>query len=129
MLKPLLGNWKVIACQLHTRWLPPSIFKEFVYEFKDNDTYFIDWAHLTYPDFMGGFPKSKSGKVTIDTSVTPHAMDFIPDEGPFAGQKVEGIFELDHDIFKANFAFPGNPRPRRFSSQQGEVYEVWQRLD
>lgn len=128
MLPELVSNWKVVACQLHGRWLPPSIFAEFRYEFKNDDTYFIDWADLTYPGFMGGFPKSKTGKVVLKNDVTPHAIDFIPDEGPFAGQTLEGIFELDHDVFKANFSFPGTARPEAFTALQGQVYEVWQRV-
>ena len=128
MLKALLGNWKVIACQLNTRWLPDSIFREFRYQFNENDTFSIDWANVTYPQFVGGFPKSTTGKVTINTDVTPNEIDFIPDEGPFKGESLQGIFELDHDIFKANFSFPGTPRPSVFDSQQGQVYEVWQRV-
>ena len=83
---------------------------------------------MTYPQYMGGFPKSKSGKVALNTNVTPNQIDFIPDEGPFAGKTLQGIFELDHDVLKANFAFPGIPRPTQFKSEQGHVYEVWQRV-
>ena len=28
MIKELVGRWKVIGCQLHAKWLPPSIFSE-----------------------------------------------------------------------------------------------------
>lgn len=128
MLKELTGHWKVIGCQLHTRWLPYSIFREFRYQFNDDNSYHIDWSELSYPQFIGGFPKSKTGKVQLNIDATPHHIDFIPDEGPFAGQKIEGIFELDHDIFKANFSFPGTERPISFSAQQGQVYEIWQRV-
>lgn len=128
MIKELVGAWKVIGCQLNTRWLPDPIFKEFRYEFTNDDKFRLDWAEVTYPQYVGGFPKSPSGKVKIDTSTSPNQMDFIPDEGPFAGQTMQGIFELDHDILKANFAFPGNPRPSSFSAKQGEVYEIWQRI-
>lgn len=128
MLKELVGDWKVACCQLNTRWLPDSIFREFRYTFTPDDKFLLDWADVTYPQFVGGFPKSKSGKVTINTKTTPHEIDFIPDEGPFAGKTLQGIFEIDHDILKANFAFPGGPRPKEFSAQQGQVYEIWQRL-
>lgn len=128
MINELLGNWKVIACQLNSAWLPDSIFREFRYRFNDNDTFSIAWAEVTFPQYVGGFPKSKTGKVTINMDETPHAIDFIPDEGPFQGQNLQGIFELDHDIFKANFSFPGSDRPTKFDAQQGQVYEVWQRV-
>ena len=128
MLKELVGSWKVVCCQLHSRWLPDSIFREFRYSFTPDDRFLLDWAEVTYPQYMGGFPKSKSGKVALNTNVTPNQIDFIPDEGPFAGKTLQGIFELDHDVLKANFAFPGIPRPTQFKSEQGHVYEVWQRV-
>ncbi|MEW6038974.1 MAG: hypothetical protein AB1648_12075 [Pseudomonadota bacterium] len=128
MLNELVGSWKVIGCQLNTRWLPDSIFREFRYRFTPEDSFLLDWSELTYPQFLGGFPKSKSGRVIINVSVSPHQIDFIPDEGPFSGNALLGIFELDHDILKANFAFPGNPRPTEFTAADGQVYEIWQRV-
>ena len=128
MLQGLLGNWKVIGCQLNGTWLPDSIFREFRYGFQENDTFFLLWGELSFPQYVGGFPKSKTGRVKIDTSVTPHAIDLLPDDGPFAGKTFQGIFELDHDVMKGNFAFPDHPRPQVFSAQQGQVYEIWQRV-
>ncbi len=128
MLKELVGQWKVIGCQLHGKWLPYSIFQEFRYSFNDNDTFTLEWAELSYPQFVGGFPKSKTGAVTLNISVEPKQINLIPDEGPFAGQEICGIFELDHDLLKAIFSFPGTPRPEIFQTKQGQVYEIWQRL-
>jgi hypothetical protein len=124
MLQGLVGRWKVIGCQLHGKWLPLSIFKEFIYIINADGSFDIEWSNLTYPDFQGGFPKSETGKLVFKDN----HMDFIPDNGPFAGQALQGIFDLDHDILKANVAFAGNPRPEVFAAQQGEVYEIWQRL-
>lgn len=128
MLNELVGSWKVIGCQLHTQWLPDSIFREFRYIFTPDDQFQLDWAELTYPQFVGGFPKSKSGKVVINADAKPQQIDFIPDEGPFSGKALQGIFELDHDVLKANFAFPGKPRPTEFAAGDGQVYEIWQRV-
>ncbi|UZR29377.1 hypothetical protein [Methylococcus mesophilus] len=128
MMNELVGSWKVIGCQLNTKWLPDSIFREFRYRFTLEDEFLLDWSELTYPQFVGGFPKSKSGKVVIDSASKRHRIDFIPDEGPFSGKALLGIFELDHDILKANFAFPGNPRPTEFTASDGQVYEIWQRV-
>lgn len=128
MLKELVGSWKVVCCQLHTKWLPECIFREFRYGITADDKYVLDWSEVTFPQYMGGFPKSKTGKIKLNTDTKPQQIDLIPDEGPFAGQALQGIFELDHDVLKANFAFPGNPRPTQFKAQQGEVYEVWQRV-
>ena len=128
MLVDLKGSWKVIACQLHGTWLPESIFREFRYTLTDTGEYVIQWSELSYPAFMGGFPKSKMGKISVDLNATPQRIDLVPDEGPFAGQVFQGIFDLDHDVCRGNFAFPGHPRPTAFSAQQGQVYEIWLRV-
>ena len=124
MLKGLVGRWIVIGCQLHTKWLPSSIFDDFVYIVNEDDTYQIEWSNCTWPDFQGGFPKSDTGKLIV----TDNNIDFVPDKGPFAGKPLKGIFDLDHDILKANVAFVDNPRPDAFDAKQGEVYEIWQRI-
>lgn len=131
MLRELVGKWKVIGCQLNTQWLPYSIFQEFRYSFNQDNTYKLAWSELSYPQFVGGFPKSKTGKVVIydKDANSPQKMDLIPDEGPFAGKELQGIFELDHDVLKAIFSFPGTERPTVFNTSQGQVYEIWQRVD
>ncbi len=128
MVEDLTGNWKVIACQLHGMWLPESIFREFRYQLTADGAFVIQWAELSYPAFLGGFTKSKTGKVSVDPSTTPPQIDLTPDEGPFAGQVFYGIFELDYDICRGNFAFPGQPHPSAFTAQHGQVYEIWLRV-
>ncbi len=128
MLKELVGEWKVIGCQLHGKWLPSSIFQEFRYSFNDDDSFNLEWAELSFPMYVGGFPKCKTGAVVLNTSVTPKHIDLIPDEGQFLGQALQGIFELDHDVLKAIFSFPGTARPEVFQTKQGQVYEIWQRV-
>ena len=128
MLDGLIGKWKVIGCQLHGTWLPYSIFQEFRYSFTADDRFQLLWAELSYPQYVGGFPKTKSGKVVISPGDKPQHMDLIPDDGPFGGNVLAGIFELDHDVLKAIFSFPGTDRPEVFQTKQGQVYEIWQRL-
>lgn len=128
MLKELIGEWKVIGCQLHGKWLPYSIFQEFRYIFNEDDTFTLEWSELSYPQYVGGFPKSRTGKVAINTKARPQQIDLMPDEGPFEEQNLHGIFELDHDVLKAIFSFPGTPRSEVFQTTQGQVYEIWQRV-
>ncbi|MBP7864110.1 hypothetical protein KA183_20660 [bacterium] len=130
MLKELVGKWKVIGCQLNAEWLPYSIFQEFRYSFNADDTYKLAWSELSYPQFVGGFPKSKTGKVVIHSKSdgAHQQIDLIPHDGPFAGKELKGIFELDHDVLKAIFSFPGTERPTVFNTTQGQVYEIWQRV-
>jgi uncharacterized protein (TIGR03067 family) len=129
MLDGLAGKWKVIGCQLNGRWLPYSIFQEFRYSFLENDTFKLEWAELSFPQYVGGFPKSETGKVVFGKSGKPSEIDLIPDDGPFAGKALLGIFELDHDVLKAIFSFPGTERPTVFNTKQGQVYEIWQRVE
>jgi len=128
MLKELVGEWKVIGCQLHGKWLPHSIFQEFRYSFREDDTFNLEWAELSYPGYVGGFPKSKTGTVKIRSVASPLEMDLIPDEGEFAGKSLQGIYDLDHDVLKAIFSFPGTERPKVFQTKLGQVYEIWQRV-
>jgi uncharacterized protein (TIGR03067 family) len=129
MLDGLVGKWKVIGCQLNGVWLPYSIFQEFRYSFFKDDTFRLDWAELSFPLYVGGFPKSKSGKVLFGKVQKNEEIDLVPDEGPFAGKPLQGIFELDHDLLKAIFSFPGTERPKVFNTTQGQVYEIWQRIE
>jgi uncharacterized protein (TIGR03067 family) len=129
MLDGLIGKWKVIGCQLNGEWLPYSIFQEFRYGFTADDRFQLKWAELSFPLYVGGFPKSKTGKVVMNNDAKPQQLDLLPDDGPFAGKKLEGIFELDHDVLKAIFSFPGTARPTVFQTKQGQVYEIWQRVD
>lgn len=125
---PLEGKWKVIGCQLNGIWLPHAIFKHFIYTFPDKGHFTLDWAELSFPKYVGGFPKSDKGTISLRTEEKPYEIDLIPSTGPYAGQLLKGIFEIDHDILKAIFAFPNHERPKEFSAGQGEVYEIWQRL-
>lgn len=124
----LKGNWKVIGCQLNGVWLPTVIFEYFVYAFPDLTHFTLAWSDLSFGKYAGGFPKSDQGTIVLNTKESPNTIDLVPATGPFAGQTFKGIFELDHDILKANFGLPGNERPKEFTAKQGQVYEIWQRL-
>lgn len=124
----LVGKWKVIGCQLNETWLPQVIFKHFLYDFPDTEHFKLMWGDLSFPPYNGSFPKSDKGSLVIDTTVIPNTIDLIPESGPYKGKAFKGIFELDHDILKANFAFPGFDRPKGFFAEQHQVYEVWQKV-
>lgn len=124
----LKGKWKVIGCQLNGVWLPLPIFENFVYSFPDEEHFQLAWGELSFGKYMGGFPKSDKGTITLNKKEKPNTIDLVPATGPFAGKTFKGIFELDHDILKANFGLPGNDRPKTFSAQEGQVYKIWQRI-
>lgn len=124
----LVGSWKVIGCQLNTVWLPHAIFKKFIYNFPNINSFTLEWGELTFPKYVGGFPKTDGGKISLGKEGGKNIIDLVPNNGPFQGQTFKGIFELDHDVLKANFAFPSKERPKTFSAMQGQVYEIWQRI-
>lgn len=125
MDKRFIGSWKVIGCMLNKVWLPREIFMMFRYEISDG-AFKIHWADLSFPNWTGSFPKSDEGQ--IQGGSDGRNIAFIPSKGPHAGKVFKGIYELDHDVLKANFAFPGHPRPTSFDAKDGEVYEIWQRV-
>ena len=59
------GDWKVIGCQLNTVWLPYGIFKHFIYHFPDTHSFTLEWGDLSFPKYVGGFPKSDAGKIIL----------------------------------------------------------------
>jgi uncharacterized protein (TIGR03067 family) len=124
----LKGEWKVIGCQLNGVWLPLPIFENFIYAFPDEHHFTLAWGDLTFPKYAGGFPKSDKGTISLNQKEIPNTIDLTPASGPFAGQIFKGIFHLDFDVLKANFAFPGKDRPKEFRALEGQVYEIWQRL-
>lgn len=126
--KGLIGNWKVIGCQLNTVWLPYPIFQNFIYKFPNTNSFTLEWGELTFPKYVGGFPKADGGKVVLAIENSKNTIDLTPNNGPFQGQVFKGIFDLDHDILKANFGFPNHERPTEFNALQGQVYEIWQRI-
>lgn len=127
MAPGLVGRWKVVACQLNGRWLPDAIFREFRYVIAADGRFALEWGDLSFGPFVGGFPKSKSGAITFSPG-EKGTVDLIPDDGPLAGKTFSGVFELDHDVLKANFGLPGHPRATAFAAGHGQVYEVWVRV-
>jgi uncharacterized protein (TIGR03067 family) len=90
----------------------------------------LNWngGELSFPTYVGGFPKCKRGRILLKTQAHLGAIDLIPDTAPYAGQTFFGIYELDQGILKASFAFPNNQRPGAFTAAQGQVDEIWQPL-
>ena len=133
------GKWAVVACQLHGKWLPETIFQEFVFHLSP-DRYHIEWSGLSFPAWVGSYPKSYHGTISWPEPATaaaaasasaasaPLQVDLVPGGGPHQGKTLHGIYQLDQDILKMVFGLPGHQRPRTFAAGAGEVYEVWRRI-
>ena len=122
------GKYKVLACQLKGRWLPPQIWSSFVWEI--SETTFILHNHNVCPEaFVGSFVHCARGKIAMDASAG--RIDFMPASGLFEGKTLKGTFRRDDSgqILQLVVAFPGGPAPRAYKAGPGEVYEVWQRME
>jgi uncharacterized protein (TIGR03067 family) len=69
------------------------------------------------------------GTHELDTSQTPMTIDSKDSAGPFEGMCLKGIFELNGDELTICFANPGEERPARFTTQDGDatILHKWKR--
>lgn len=116
------GGWKVAACELESKLLPESAFKDLLYSMAADGT----WKLSGGP----GFPKSTGGRFELNPKATPKTIDFIPSDGPFKDKTFQGIYQVEGDELKACFAFPGKDRPKTYLTQpeSGLVLEFWRRV-
>jgi uncharacterized protein (TIGR03067 family) len=68
-------------------------------------------------------------RFTLDSSKTPHAIEYVNLEGPAAGKPQAGIFALRGDTLEICMGAPGKPRPADFRSESGDgrSYTTWRR--
>src|SRR5262249_45404196 len=111
------GTWKFVSVEASGMKLPLDQFKGSRLTLKGN--------HFTYTE-SGNTSK---GTYTIDTSRKPKTIDVACTEGPEKGTTMQGIYELEGDIYKACFNLSGKGRPTEFSSKagSGNVLEILQR--
>jgi uncharacterized protein (TIGR03067 family) len=69
------------------------------------------------------------GTHTLNPDVSPMTIDASDSEGPFAGQTLLGIFQVEDDVFTVCFAAPGAARPTEFTTQDGQaaILHFWKR--
>jgi uncharacterized protein (TIGR03067 family) len=59
------------------------------------------------------------GTYTIDPAAKPKTIDITGVEGPNAGKKIPGIYELNGDTLTICYGLGGSPRPTEFKSPAG----------
>jgi uncharacterized protein (TIGR03067 family) len=59
------------------------------------------------------------GKLKLDPTKNPHAMDIMIEEGAGSGETELGIYEVKDSMLKTCFAKPDKPRPTQFSAKEG----------
>ena len=117
----IAGGWRVVACELESKLLPETAFKDLLYSLGADGKWKLEGGP--------GFPKAGGGVYELDPKATPHTIDLTPADGPFKGKTFRGIYQLEGDELKACFAFPGKDRPKTYLTQadSGLVLEFWRR--
>lgn len=64
------------------------------------------------------------GVFIIDVEQTPHHIDIDFVEGPEAGNRSQGIFQLEGDRFTICLGLVGAPRPERFATSRGSGHAL-----
>jgi uncharacterized protein (TIGR03067 family) len=68
---------------------------------------------------------------TLDSTKTPHAIDYTITAGADKGKKQYGIYEADANTFRTCFAAPGKDRPTQFTTKagDGQTLSLWKRAE
>jgi len=69
--------------------------------------------------------ESIEGTHKLDPTSTPKVIDAVRKSGPDKGKKLQGIYELTYDTYRACFAPAGKPRPSKFQSPPGSGYRLF----
>lgn len=59
------------------------------------------------------------GTFKLDPTANPKTIETTQSAGPFKGQEMLGIYELDGDTLKLCYAPPGKERPAEFATKPG----------
>jgi uncharacterized protein (TIGR03067 family) len=120
-LQKMQGTWKVIQEESEGQVATKEMNKEAdVRLVIKGDTYAVSF----------GGNRVVAGKLKVDPTQKPMAMDDTATEGTSKGQTMRGIFELKGDELKSCLANPGKERPKEFSAKKGagRYYIIYQRV-
>jgi uncharacterized protein (TIGR03067 family) len=62
----------------------------------------------------------REGTLKLDPAQKPPAIDVTYTEGPFKGQTLKGVYELDGDSWKICYGEPGEERPKQIPARAGK---------
>jgi hypothetical protein len=126
-MSEITGLYKVLACQLKTKWLHPQIWSHYIWDLTET-SFKLHFYNVCPSAYIGSFVHCESGQLSIDADAK--TITFTPSSGQFEGQAIVGIYQSDDSgqILQVVCAFPGQPLPTGFQALEGQVYEVWQRV-
>lgn len=108
----LEGEWRMVSCVRDGYTLEPMLLKSGRRIAKGSETTTLFGKQV----FM-------KAKYAVDRTKEPKTIDFFLADGEIQ----HGIYELDGANFRVCFAAPGQPRPTKFASVQGDglTLTVW----
>lgn len=117
-LRRMEGTWTFRSLEVDGQPMPPGMINSLM--LIDGDRFRMESPEANY-----------EGIFTIDVEAEPPTIDIDFTEGPEAGNRSEGIFQLDRDQLTFCLGLVGSARPERFTTSQGSGHalEVLVRAD
>ena len=119
-LEAIQGEWKQVALEVDGISNPP-------------DELSAQGAITTFKGGQFGVRNAAGvllleGTFTLDSSVTPKAIDYVDSTGPDKGKRLPAIYKLEDDSFTFVAASEGDPRPTEFRTVLGQTMRTFVRL-
>jgi uncharacterized protein (TIGR03067 family) len=118
-LRSMEGTWAFRSLEVDGHAVPSSMVSS-SHLLLDGDRFRMESPEATY-----------EGIFTIDVEKEPHRIDIDFVEGPEAGNRCEGLFQLDGDQLTICLGLAGSSRPEKFATTPGtgHALEVLVRAD
>lgn len=104
--KKLNGTWIPTSAELAGQPFPAEVLKTLKLVL-DGDKYTVHAGD-----------KLDKGRVKLDLTKKPKAMDIIGEEGPNKGKTFPAIYELDGDTLRVCYNLGGKERPSEFKTEK-----------
>lgn len=111
-LRSMEGTWAFRALEVDGAALPAAVFGSSLLRI-DGDRFRMESPEATY-----------EGLFTIDVERTPHWIDIDFVDGPEAGNRCEGLFELEGGRFRICLGLAGSKRPKEFATAPGSGHAL-----
>jgi uncharacterized protein (TIGR03067 family) len=115
-LEKFQGNWSLISAERDGKKTPEEEAKKIKLTIQGN----------RFVLRKNGVVVSE-GTMTVDASKRPKEVTETITAGPNKGKVFSAIYEIDDDQHRVCFAAPGKERPTAFSSNNGQLLQVWRR--
>ena len=111
-LRSMEGTWAFRSLQMDGQAVPAAMLTN-SHLLLDGDRFRMESPEATY-----------EGIFTIDVEPSPHRIDIDFVDGPEAGNRCEGIFELEGDQFRLCLGLVGSTRPEGFATAPGSGHAL-----